>query len=84
MSFSTNFKVNSPNVKYYENFIESTFDYHQTLVSKNSDGSFIAKPIKKTFIFKTNTKVNKLGALIVGLGGNNGTTLFGGITANKL
>jgi myo-inositol-1-phosphate synthase len=35
------------------------------------------------YTFKTNTKVPKLGIMLVGLGGNNGTTFTGGVLANK-
>lgn len=34
-------------------------------------------------MFKTDKKVPKVGVLLVGIGGNNGTTVIGGITANK-
>lgn len=40
-------------------------------------------PKESIYHFKTNIKVPKLGILLVGLGGNNGTTFTGGIIANR-
>ncbi len=37
----------------------------------------------KEHVIKTGKKVPKLGVLMVGLGGNNGSTLVAGILANK-
>jgi len=44
----------------------------------------VAKPSVNNFRFKTNTVVPKLGVMLVGWGGNNGSTLTGGLIANKL
>jgi myo-inositol-1-phosphate synthase len=38
---------------------------------------------KLTQTIKTSTKVPKLGVMLIGLGGNNGTTFTVGILANK-
>jgi len=76
-------KVHSPNVVYSEDCIESRYEYNTTSVSVNSDGSYSAIPRTNTMIFKTDTCVPKLGMMLVGLGGNNGTTVTGGILANK-
>lgn len=40
-------------------------------------------PTETTYKFKTNRKAPKLGIMLVGLGGNNGTTLMGGVVANR-
>jgi len=55
------FKVNSPNVVYGEDFIESTYEYLSTDVSKGEDGSVTVTPQTTTYQFRTNTKVPKLG-----------------------
>lgn len=47
----------------------------------DSEGGFENKTIDHTIEF--NSKVPKLGVLLVGLGGNNGTTFVSGILANK-
>ena len=40
-------------------------------------------PTETTYKFKTDLKKPKLGIMLVGLGGNNGTTLMGGVVANR-
>lgn len=40
-------------------------------------------PQSKTYTFKTDLKTPKMGIMLVGLGGNNGSTVTGGILANK-
>lgn len=40
-------------------------------------------PVSETFHFKTQLKVPRVGLMLVGLGGNNGTTVTAGILANK-
>lgn len=45
------------------------------------DGTF--EKVHKEHTISTQTKVPKLGLMMVGLGGNNGTTLFTGLLANK-
>lgn len=41
------------------------------------------EPMTKSYTFKTDLKTPKMGVLFVGLGGNNGSTVTGGILANK-
>ena len=41
------------------------------------------KTIAKEHVIETNTHVPKLGVMLVGLGGNNGSTMVAGILANK-
>ena len=40
-------------------------------------------PVSQTLHFKTQTKVPRVGVMLVGLGGNNGSTVAAGILANK-
>lgn len=49
-----------------------------TLVEGNT-----VTPVAQTLHFKTQTKVPRVGVMLVGLGGNNGTTVAAGILANK-
>ena len=78
------FTVDSPNVVYTDDHITSKYIYHSTAVQSKSDGTFVAKPIEKQYIFQTERKApEKLGLMIVGLGGNNGSTVAAGIYANK-
>eukprot|EP01016_Furgasonia_blochmanni_P055984 TRINITY_DN9453_c0_g1_i2.p1 TRINITY_DN9453_c0_g1~~TRINITY_DN9453_c0_g1_i2.p1 ORF type:complete len:600 (-),score=255.32 TRINITY_DN9453_c0_g1_i2:748-2547(-) len=60
--------------KYTHSVSEVTMEGQKyKIVPKNTD-----------YTFKTCTKVPKLGVMLVGLGGNNGTTFLGGVLANKM
>ena len=61
----------------------SNYLYRSTKVIQEEDGSFIVEPVETTFMFKTDKRIPKVGVLLVGIGGNNGTTVIGGILANK-
>lgn len=50
---------------------------------ENVDGKATAYPVTENFEFQTDRKVPKLGVMFVGWGGNNGSTVTGGIIANK-
>ena len=50
-------------------------------VFKDNEKSF--KNVTKEHLIQTETKVPKLGVMLVGLGGNNGSTFTAGILANK-
>jgi len=76
-------KVHSDNVQYTDEGIESTYHYNTTSVTCNSDGSYTAVPKENTMQFKTDTTLPKLGMMLVGLGGNNGSTVAAGIIANR-
>ena len=60
--------------------IESSFVERYTIFSDN-ENKF--KNIVKEHTISTEKKVPKLGVMLVGLGGNNGSTLVAGILANK-
>ncbi|TYI40418.1 hypothetical protein ES332_A02G160800v1 [Gossypium tomentosum] len=84
--FIESFKVESPNVKYTENEIQSVYNYETTeLVHENKNGTYqwVVKPKTVKYEFKTDIHVPKLGVMLVGWGGNNGSTLTGGVIANK-
>jgi len=77
------FTVNSPNVFYSSSEILSQISYETTQILQKNDGSFEVIPQKTEFVFKTQRTVPKLGVMLVGWGGNNGTTCTAGILANK-
>ena len=81
-SFSTKeFIVNSPHVTYTEDFI--TTEYHTSSpVVDIANGSISLD--SQHFTFKTAKMVPRLGVMLVGWGGNNGSTLTAGILANQL
>lgn len=76
------FEVSSPNVVYSENEIQSKYTYRTTAVTKQG-GKFVAVPKETVYDFKVDRKVPKTGVMLVGLGGNNGTTVTAGILANR-
>jgi len=76
------FTVQSPNVKYTDSDITSKYTYRTTEVNVN-DGKYVASPKEKLYDFKTERNVGKVGLMLVGLGGNNGTTVTAGILANR-
>ena len=73
------YSVTSPHVVYSDNDITSKYTYQSTEV----DGKNV-RIINENMVFKTNRKVGKVGLMLVGWGGNNGTTATAGIIANKL
>lgn len=77
------FTVNSPNVLYTDNEIKSKYTYRTTLVNETEDGKFVAVPKETVYDFKVERKVPKTGMMLVGWGGNNGTTVTAGILANR-
>lgn len=75
-------KVIGPFAKHTKDEIISTYE-NQVCDVVESNGTFTTTLRKNAYTFKTSTQVPKLGIMIVGLGGNNGTTLTAGILANK-
>ncbi|KAK4153604.1 hypothetical protein C8A00DRAFT_33624 [Chaetomidium leptoderma] len=78
-----NFVVNSPNVVYSDADIRSKYTYRTTMVTDGENGTRVVTPRETVYDFKVDTKVPKLGVMLVGLGGNNGTTVTAGIIANR-
>jgi myo-inositol-1-phosphate synthase len=76
------FKVASDKVKYTDEHIESEYEYQTTVVEVN-DGTATVRPVSKSYTFRTQRDVGRVGTMIVGLGGNNGTTVVAGIIANR-
>jgi len=77
------FEVESPNVKYSADYIESSYAY-ETTQCENVNGKVVAKPQSVEYKFRTARKVPKVGLMLVGWGGNNGSTTTAGILANKM
>lgn len=72
------FIVNSPDVIYTEDEIKAKYEYKTSKVIGN-----IVTPINENYTFKTTRNVPKLGLMLVGWGGNNGSTVTAGVIANK-
>lgn len=77
------FTVNSPDVVYTDNEIKTKYTYRTTDVSSAGDGKYVATPKETVYDFKVDRKVGKVGMMLVGWGGNNGTTVTAGIIANR-
>jgi len=75
-------QVNSDKVEYQPDHIISKYEY-QHVVCDEVDGVVKATPTVDQYTFKTERRVPKLGVMIVGLGGNNGSTVTAGVLANK-
>ncbi len=85
-SSSPSFIVESPKVQYNDQskVLISAYDYQTTRVRNLADGKTAVTPVTQTLTFKTNCKVPRLGCMLVGWGGNNGSTLTASVLANKL
>jgi len=79
----TTVEVTGPNVKYTEDSILSDYKYETTLVEKQEGGKVKVIPKTQNLKFKTDRKVPKTGVMLIGWGGNNGSTLTAGMLANK-
>lgn len=78
------FKVNSPNVVYSEGEIHSQYAYQSSVVSKDPITSEVTvTPTETVYEFKTKTHVPRVGLMMVGWGGNNGSTLTASVVANR-
>ncbi|KFY76512.1 hypothetical protein V499_03868 [Pseudogymnoascus sp. VKM F-103] len=77
------FTVNSPNVEYTDETIKSKYTYCTTSVSKDEAGKYVATPKETVYDFKVERAIPKTGMMLVGLGGNNGSTVTAGIIANR-
>ncbi|KAL8761699.1 MAG: hypothetical protein Q9184_002203 [Pyrenodesmia sp. 2 TL-2023] len=77
------FTVESPNVAYTDSEIKSKYSYYTTSVTDAGNGKYVAKPKETVYDFKVQRKVGKVGMMLVGWGGNNGTTVTAGIIANR-
>jgi len=75
--------VKSAHARYTEEVIESQYEYNRSEVVKAEDGSYQCKDVTKTIEFRVQRQKGKVGVMMIGLGGNNGTTLAGGILANR-
>ena len=77
------FTVESPNVEYTESEIKTKYTYRTTSVTRAGNGKYVATPKETVYDFKVDRKIGKVGMMLVGWGGNNGTTVTAGIIANR-
>jgi len=74
--------VQSETVSFTEDFITANYEY-DTVDAKVIDGKVHAIPKKTKYTLRTERKVPKTGMMLVGLGGNNGSTVTAGIMSNR-
>ncbi len=74
--------VESPSVEYREDHIYSTYNYATTTVEKRG-ADLLVQPKNVEYQFRTKRTVPKTGLMLVGWGGNNGSTVTAGILANQ-
>jgi len=75
--------VNSLNVSYSEDEIKSKYLYQTTRVTRSDHNEIQVLPVDVQLEFKVTKQRPKLGVMLVGWGGNNGTTFTGAHLANK-
>ncbi|ORC92915.1 myo-inositol-1-phosphate synthase [Trypanosoma theileri] len=74
---------NNRNVQYTDEAITSRYVYHTTRVVKGAAGEVTVEPVDVALRFRTLRKPAKCGVMLVGWGGNNGSTVTAGILAHK-
>jgi myo-inositol-1-phosphate synthase len=78
-------KVNNDRVQYSEDNskLSTNYTYQNSLVEESSAGVFTVTPFTKNYQFDVQLKVPKVGILLVGLGGNNGSTFVSAVESNR-
>ncbi|OWR54580.1 inositol-3-phosphate synthase 1-B isoform 1 [Danaus plexippus plexippus] len=82
MTTTSNLTVSSPNIKYTDDYIFSQYEYQETLVD-TVDNKLVAKPYSTSLSIRTDRRVGKVGVMLVGWGGNNGSTFTAAVIANR-
>lgn len=80
---ANSFRVDSPAVQYDDDYIVSGYEYRNTRVSVSAAAEVVVTPTTQQYTFRTERRLPKLGVMIVGLGGNNGSTLVAACTAHQ-
>lgn len=76
-------EVDSPNVTYTAESIEARTKYDTTEVETTEAGRLRARPRTIDLTVRTERRVPRTGVLIVGWGGNNGTTVTASLLAHR-
>lgn len=77
--------VDSPRTEYNEqtSVLLSSVDYQTTRVENAPGGKFIATPTTDSLTFRTKCHVPRVGCMLIGWGGNSGSTVTASVLANK-
>ena len=73
-------KIESENANWEGEHIEASYEHK---FSRFDADTKKVKVTRQNYQFKTQKNTGKVGLLMVGFGGNNGSTILGGILANK-
>lgn len=76
-------EVDSPTVRYSADLIEADYVY-STSEAKIENNVCRVRPRDVRMTFRTKRRVPRLGVMLVGIGGNNGSTVVAATLANKL
>ena len=76
-------QIKSAGAKRNGDYIESVYSYQTTSVEKTPTGVQV-KPVTHEMMFRTKASAPRLGVMLVGWGGNNGSTVTATILANKM
>ncbi|KAJ1540444.1 Myo-inositol-1-phosphate synthase [Cladochytrium tenue] len=77
------FMVASPDVVYTDDHILSAYTYRDVKVTRGPSGAVTAVPTETVYNFKVDRRVPRVGLMMVGWGGNNGSTVTASIVANR-
>jgi len=82
MSFSQSFRVVSPSLVETATTLQAEHVFRGNHVEKTTEGPVI-RPSEMRVSFRTRKTVPRMGLMMIGLGGNNGTTTTAQILANR-
>ena len=79
--------VDSPRVQYNsktETLLATTVYQTTRVEPQGPDGKLRVTPTEQALTFRTDCRVPRVGCMLIGWGGNNGTTVTASVLANKL
>ncbi|KAM8712114.1 hypothetical protein ACLKA7_012610 [Drosophila subpalustris] len=76
-------EIISPKVHVDDDFIETDYEYQTSHVKRSAAGQLQVRPETTALKIRTARRVPKLGVMLVGWGGNNGSTLTAALEANR-
>lgn len=76
-------KILSSRAKVEDNYLISNYTNSTSVITNTSNNEIQIDVIDKVYQFKTDVRIPKVGLMMIGWGGNNGTTITGGFLANK-
>ena len=86
MSHSLCYVVDSPKVQYVSenDVLLAAYDYQTSHVDVCVDGNLKVTPLTRTLTFRTSCRTPRVGCMLIGWGGNNGSTVTATVLANRL